>query len=127
MRIIGYGARPGVACCSVTCTDRYTLEEFLFDVDWLNPLPRRPRPYTRVKVLPQRRQVYYFVRTCQALLRLYYVKSMLRSEYLTEPRVFTAPEKRLAMAKRVLKVWSAPDVETVKKSFAKALPHEFEM
>ena len=55
------------------------------------------------------------------------VKSMLRSEYLTEQRVFTAPEKRLAMIKRVLKVWSSFDVETVRKAFAKALPREFEM
>ncbi|OQR83710.1 hypothetical protein ACHHYP_14377 [Achlya hypogyna] len=71
LQLLGYSSRPDVACCSRSCIDTYALEEFLFDIDWLSP-NTRPHAYNRKKVLPQRRQVYYFVRDRQALLQLFH-------------------------------------------------------
>ncbi|OQR86450.1 hypothetical protein ACHHYP_20484 [Achlya hypogyna] len=50
------------------------------------------------------------------------LKAMLRTAWLTEHKVYTAPQRRMAMITRVIKVWEAFNSATVAKAFAKALP-----
>jgi hypothetical protein len=50
------------------------------------------------------------------------LKAKLRTAWLTEPQVYSASDRRLAMIQRVIKAWAAFDTATVAKSFTKALP-----
>ena len=50
------------------------------------------------------------------------LKAMLRTAWLKERPVYTAAARRLAMIKRVIKVWDVFSSETVQKSFVKAIP-----
>ncbi|RHY48183.1 hypothetical protein DYB34_010743 [Aphanomyces astaci] len=106
---------PDIDCPSVVLADNLKchvskksykiLEDELFSVAYLQPLPASTTSVLQpldVGVLGP-------------------FKQMCRSEWIKEEKVVTTAEKRLAMIKRSIKVWDAMKEDTIRKSFEKAL------